>query len=220
MKHGFKQTAEWANGRWGEVHVREYFQSIGWWAVPLGLIEDGGAPALTSALERIVLPDLQVARNGQLRLVEVKTKHHAPWYGKLQRHQHGMSLRCWRDYRKACREMDTEGYLAVVEQHQSQECPPRYPAACGCRAVLLLGSFDEIATNAQEDESEGTIRAFKEPMVFFDRRHFEKLALTASGPQLLSKHVMPALPAVRQTYVVRPWEKNRSVPDIEQRYLL
>ncbi len=186
------ESPEWKQGQWGERQVRRKFENDGWWVVPVHLIENEGAPGLTRRLQKLVLPDLQVARDGGIRWVEVKTKGRCPYSTELHRFQHGISLHNWRNYRQVCFETGADGYLAIVQMDIQK---------------LLLGSFSWIAIDAQEKYDDGTLRSYGEPMIFLAANRFDRLDMDGSYEP--SMHLDDPPPVPIPPKVVRPWEQNR-----------
>lgn len=213
MTTAFKSTPEWRVGKFGEDHVKAWGKRNGFILIPTTDIEMGGAPRAISALEHDpVLPDYIAARQGEHRLLEVKTKDHAPFFRNFNRHQHGIALRLWDDYKTVGAAFGFVGYLAIVELHR--EPPKDRPQNCGCLPILLMGRFDLIAKQMDRNSSPGVIAQYGEPMAFFDHGKFERLSLTENGPVLPSSFVLPPKPTA--SYVVHPWEERRRSPGLNE----
>src|SRR5690606_40649353 len=78
----FREKEEFRRGRNGERLVAELLQSRGWYVIPSYDYsgEDGDKPPrLQGAVDAFPLPDLDVARDGQRRWAEVKTKKRADY---------------------------------------------------------------------------------------------------------------------------------------------
>lgn len=185
----FKDSPEWRLGRWGENHVRQWFERCGYFVVPTNCIEDGGAPRLTGLLDSYVLPDIQVAYEGVLRWVECKTKTRACWYQKAGEWRHGIGLRLWLDYLAVEHATGLPGHLAIVQLQ-----PER---------MLLMAPFSVLAQDAQKYHGDAMPRG--ERMVWFNVDRFDRLDDDDSG--VLGPSGSPA--PVIEPKTVRPWERGR-----------
>lgn len=199
-----RDSQEWRLGQWGEREVRRKFEREGWFVVPVHLIEHEGAPGLTQALRKFVLPDLQVAGGAEMRWVEVKTKTRAAFYQKTGQWRHGIALRHWNDYLDVCAESGLPGYLAIVQ------LDPR---------MLLLGRFDWIGVDAQKNYLTSTSHG--EEMIFFNVDRFDRLRLVDDEPWeptggVIGGSSSPTAPPVIEPKIVRPWEKDRKFPEAKQ----
>ena len=197
----FRDSSEWRLGRWGENEVRSWFERCGWFVVPTNCIEDGGAPMLTGLLEARVLPDLQVARAGSMRWVEVKTKTRACYYQKASQWRHGIGLRVWLDYVAVEHKTGQEGHLAIIQLR-----PER---------MLLLATFAALSIDAQKYHGDAMPNG--ERMAWFNVDRFERLDMDTECPEPAPSHGMPPPrppttppPAIEPT-TVRPWERGRQM---------
>lgn len=152
-----KETVEWELGQWGERQARSWCEKQGWFVIPAYLIEDGGAPAATRHLEKLVLPDLQVAVNGEARWIEVKTKTLSPVYQKTGDHRHGVDLRNWEAYLEVEAQTGIPGYLMIVQLE------PHW---------LLMASFAHLLP---------VVQVYGD-MAYWPRDRFERLEVRADGP--------------------------------------
>lgn len=186
-----REGHEWRLGRAAEQAVRRWYQTAGWYVVPLYAIEDGGAPRLAGAIKSHVLPDLQVARAGALRWVEVKGKNIAPYYQKTRRYRHGVNLRNWRAYLEVEAASGVPGYLAIVQLRPGPDV--------AIAPQLLVASFATLRADVQIRSADGD--GFE--MAFFDVDAFERFALPrdAAAP-------FPDLAPRR----VHPWERGQTLP--------
>jgi hypothetical protein len=109
---------EFARGRAGEQVVAAWLQERGWYVIPsydyCG--EDGNkAPKLMGLRTSYPVPDLDVARNGVRRWVEVKTKTAASLFRKTNSLDHGIEHRLYESYLRVAAETGTECWIAVYE---------------------------------------------------------------------------------------------------------
>lgn len=183
-------TPEWALGTWGERQVRRWCQQQGWFVVPMHLIEDGGAPALVSELQKHVLPDFQVASNGRVWWVEVKTKTKAARFNKAQEWRHGVDLPNWEAYREVERITGIPGTLMIVQLEPE--------------LALLVAPFTHLEPFTQICEPKD---AFPRGMVFWPRDRFEWLSISAEGPNL---------PRI-EPKVSYPWDRPDDGPEAQDR---
>lgn len=187
-----KQTAEWGWGEWGEGQVRRWFQEQGWFVIPTSAIENGGAPKLIGLLAAHVLPDLQTARAGEMRWVEVKTKTAPVLYQITRTWRHGIDLRLWDEYLKVQAETGLPGDLAIVQVRPGPAAEPN--------PTLLVASFDALANEGQVgNTSDG-------PRIFWDVSRFRRWVINDCQ--------IPPIPSLRK--VVHPWERPSKTGEIPQ----
>lgn len=182
-----KNTIEWRLGQWGERHVRRWLErDCGLFVVPTSLIEDGGAPALTNALQRIVLPDLQAHGDSRWRgWCEVKTKTRAVKYNITQEWRHGIGARLWADYREVEQRTGMPGTLVILQ--------------CAPKMLMLVARMDALVPIPHS----GSRAAYGgEELVFFRVDDFEWFDFV---PDELPPQINPK--------VVRPWEVGATMGD-------
>lgn len=202
MSNDLKMSAAWEWGEWGEGRVRAWFTARGYFVVPTSCIEIGGAPRLIGHLRSHVLPDLQVARAGVCRWVEVKFKTRPVLYEKTKRWRHGIDQRLFEDYLAVERETGIRGSLALYQLQRG----PSGPAD----PMLLWAPLAELAKHTQPYEPNG--------MVYWDADVMSRWHLSSE----------PEPPARFRSLlnVVHPWEKPAAdgksapqMPDSVQRPL-
>lgn len=177
-------TPEGKLGRAGEDLIRKWLKDEGYFVVPAGYIENGGAPMLEGWIRSHVLPDLMSFKNSKGTWVEVKTKTRPTFNRNRNRMEHGIPARHWRDYLQVELETGITGALAVLE------------AGVG---HILLADLSGIKPSAVIMDGTGTIKAYGEPMVFFNNDSFTRIVLDGD------KYVMPeTIPPV----IIRDWEQQ------------
>lgn len=80
---------------------------------------EGGdkAPRMSGASGFLVIPDLDVCRNGHRFWCEVKTKGAATLHRLTGVYEHGFSMRHYQDYLRVQRQSGCQVVLFIVEQH-------------------------------------------------------------------------------------------------------
>lgn len=119
----FRDSAEFRKGRSGEVVVAEFLKSQGYWVVPSYDYsgEDGNkAPRMSGVAGFLVIPDLDVCKNGTRFWCEVKTKDKATLHKKTGVYEHGISSRHYRDYLRVERQSGCQVVLFIVEQNTGE----------------------------------------------------------------------------------------------------
>ena len=111
-----KNSDAWKFGQACRDIAVRWFQERGYYVVPNDMIETGGAPMLEGHLKEFVLPDLQIAKDGQCVWVDVKGKAKANHYARQQLHQHGIELRHWIAYMAVCQITGLRGAIAILER--------------------------------------------------------------------------------------------------------
>lgn len=112
----FHQRPTFLRGRAGEQTVVRWLQERGWYVIPSYDYSGGNgdkAPRLQGIRDRFPVPDLDVARGGNRRWVEVKTKQSADWTRKTRQWEHGIEH--YDDYVRVAEETGTEAWLAIFE---------------------------------------------------------------------------------------------------------
>lgn len=115
----FRDRPEFLRGRSGERAVADWLQDRGWWIVPsydYSGEEDNKAPRLQGAACGLVIPDLDISKQGKRLWAEVKTKAAATFYRKLNRDEHGINRRLWRHYHQVQDITGTHVWIFVVEE--------------------------------------------------------------------------------------------------------
>lgn len=115
----FTETQEFKRGRSGERLVAGVLKRRGCFIVPSYDYsgEDGNkAPKMEGEFAGYVIPDLDVARDGDRYWVEVKTKWTATLHRKSGTVEHGISLRHLDHYRKVQTITGAPVFLAVFEE--------------------------------------------------------------------------------------------------------
>lgn len=116
MARDFRERAEFKLGRTGELMVAGWLQERGWYVIPSydysGSDRDK-APKLRGQADGFPVPDLDVARAGTRRWVEVKTKTAADFTYKTGEYEHGIEH--YDDYVRVAAETGTEAWLAIFE---------------------------------------------------------------------------------------------------------
>jgi len=182
----FKESPEWELGQWGEIHVRRWLERSGKFVVPTSCIEDGGAPALTRLLQRLVLPDYQTFDSNGGGWWEVKTKTRAMLYQKANEWRTGVDLRLWNAYREVEQATQLPGHLVMIHLNPKE-----------LHRKLLVARMDDLVAIPH---SGSTTSYGGSELVFFRIDDFDRVTFTASGPQL-PPHIEPK--------IVRPWEVDK-----------
>src|SRR5690606_14799396 len=115
----FRETEEFRRGRNGERLVAELLQSRGWYVIPSYDYsgEDGDKPPRLQGLsEAFPVPDLDIARDGQRRWAEVKTKAAATYTRLTGRLEHGIPKRHYWAYRRVQEITGCEVWLFIYEE--------------------------------------------------------------------------------------------------------
>lgn len=115
-----RETDEFKRGRSGERLVASIVQSRGWFVISsydYSGEDDNKPPRMQGASAAMAIPDLDLARSGQRRWAEVKTKKSATLHRKTARWEHGIGLRLFNDYRRVEEETGTEVWLFVFEEN-------------------------------------------------------------------------------------------------------
>lgn len=112
----FHERPEFLRGRAGEHLVVAWLQERGWYVIPsydYSGNERNKAPKLQGISEGFPVPDLDVARSGNRRWVEVKTKEEPTYTHKTGQLEHGIEH--YDDYLRVAAETGTEAWLAIFE---------------------------------------------------------------------------------------------------------
>lgn len=157
----FRETAEFKRGRNGERLVADLLRRKGWYVIPSYDYsgEDGDkAPKLEGLRDRFPVPDLDVAKDGDRRWAEVKTKAAATYTRITGRYEHGIPKRHYDAYREVQRITGCEVWLFVYEEDTGE---------------VLCGKLDELAKQRREYAGDKMSRG---GMVFFPRDAFQLFA--------------------------------------------
>lgn len=112
----FHERPEFIRGRQGEQMVATWLRERGWYVIPSydysGSNRDK-APKLQGIADGFPVPDLDVAKAGDRRWVEVKTKERPTEFRKTGSLDHGIEH--YDDYVRVAAETGTEAWLAIFE---------------------------------------------------------------------------------------------------------
>lgn len=114
----FKDTPLYRKGHEGELIVSDELKRRGYFVIPsydYSGENDDKAPRMHGTAASLVLPDLDVCKDGRRVWVEVKTKEEATFHRNTQRLEHGISQRHYRDYKEVEKVSGCDVYLAVYE---------------------------------------------------------------------------------------------------------
>lgn len=136
------------------------FRKRGWFVVPsydYTGSENDKAPMMLGERGDLVLPDLDICKDGLRMWVEVKYKATAPLYRKVGKKQHGINARHFSHYLSVQKESGNLVYLLIVE---------------GDTGKILAASLNKLVKRARHyhDRKMGA-----SGMVFFDRDEFEEM---------------------------------------------
>jgi hypothetical protein len=90
-----RETPEFKMGRRGEQVVAAMLRSLGYWIIPsydYAGPDGDRAPSMRSDDDALPIPDLDTARRGSRRWVEVKTKSTATYTRMTAQYEHGIDL--------------------------------------------------------------------------------------------------------------------------------
>jgi hypothetical protein len=133
---------EWkAYGQLGEQMIGGLYRQRGWFVQPSFLYQpyNGHGPAFSGSEHDVLVADLDVAKAGQRKWVEVKSLWESPYYGLVSANTHGVSDRCWKHYCKLEEQTGSQVTLAILEVSTGHllERELAYlrqvAIACGCR---------------------------------------------------------------------------------------
>ena len=157
----FRETAEFQRGRTGERLVAELLQSRGWFVIPSYDYsgEDGDKPPRLQGLrEAFPVPDLDIARDGQRRWAEVKTKAAATYTRLTGRLEHGIPKRHYWAYKRVQEITGCEVWLFIYEEQTGD---------------VLCARLDDLESVKREYNGQKMSRG---GMVFFPRSTFKVFA--------------------------------------------
>ena len=184
----------------GEELARRWLKELGYYVIPISLIENGGAPLLESIIEKVILPDIQAFKDGAPIAVDVKSKGRVARCQKLQRMQTGCAMRHYEAYKRFQKVTGMRTALAFLHAD---------------RPDLYLGMLDEIETDAQRwywDEEWASTRpnhAYKESMIFFniDPNHGSRFKVCRIRPDI--EEWTKFQKSSKPPKTVRPWEGGK-----------
>lgn len=118
MTAGFRQSPEFAKGSEAERRVADWLRQRGWYVIPSYDYSGAGGdkpPRLEGLAARYAVPDLDVARDGRRRWVEVKYKSTSPLFHNMGCRTHGIDSRLLAQYRAVERITGTDCWLAIYQ---------------------------------------------------------------------------------------------------------
>lgn len=150
-----RDTENFKKGHCGELLVSEFLRRRGWFVIPsydYSGEEGDNPPRLQGNGIAYPIPDLDVAKSGRRRWVEVKTKGHADWTLVTRRFEHGIAKRHYDAYKIVSEITGELVWLCVYEMDTSD---------------VLIASLSTLKARFYE----GT-RMSRGGMVFFARDEF------------------------------------------------
>lgn len=172
-----QDSPQYKRGRAGERLVASILRSRGWFVVPSSDYtgENGDkAPKLFGEREELILPDLDVSKDGERGWVEVKTKATTTLHRMSGTVEHGISLRHWKHYRRVEMITGAPVHLMVVEQRSGE---------------ILVASLAELGSGrTYEGDKMGP-----DGMVFWPRERFRIWATVAPLPVVQREPVQATL---------------------------
>ena len=141
MSVAFQQSPAFLRGRLGEQVVRSLLQRRGWYVISTadycGTTETPHAPWSQGAHDdRIIVPDLDIARLGIRRWAEVKAKWDATFTNITGTYDHGIGYRLWQQYRRIHEQTGCDVWLFILEEK---------------RQLLLAESLDVLGMGRHYD---------------------------------------------------------------------
>lgn len=125
MSTAFRERPEFLRGRAAEQLVAGWLQERGWFVIPSYDYsgDDGNkAPRLQGLKAGHAVPDLDTARDGCRRWIEVKSKgranpRHDSYWGRPEVLEHGIDLGNYLDYLEVKRITGDEVWIAIYEEN-------------------------------------------------------------------------------------------------------
>jgi hypothetical protein len=114
-----RDSDEFIRGAAREKLVAAWLQERGWHVIPsydYAGSDGEKAPKLQGFREGHPVPDLDVARGGVRKWVEVKSKSYSPFWGKGQCHVHGIDLPLLQHYQTVEQITGTDCWIAIYEE--------------------------------------------------------------------------------------------------------
>jgi hypothetical protein len=161
---GLRDQPQFAVGAATERRVAAWLQERGWHVIPsydYAGPDDDKPPRLQGFKSGYAIPDLDCARGGIRRWVEVKYKSYSPFYRKGGYHTHGISLRLLEHYRTVEVITGTECWLAIYQADTRE---------------LLMQSLGELG-DPQEGIDQG------KPVAYWPRKRFIHLHTFSDDPK-------------------------------------
>lgn len=115
----FRETETWQKGHNGERRVAQLLKERGWYVIPSYDYsgEDGDkAPKLEGLRDGFPVPDLDIAKDGERRWAEVKTKTAASYTRVTGRLEHGIPKRHYWAYKRVQEITGSEVWLFIYEE--------------------------------------------------------------------------------------------------------
>ncbi|HEY5420163.1 MAG TPA: hypothetical protein VIL10_05465 [Marmoricola sp.] len=178
-----RDTEQFKMGRRGEQVVAAMFRELGWGIIPsydYAGPDGDRAPSLQGKGWRVPLPDLDTARSGQRRWVEIKTKNAATFTYKTRQLEHGIDLDKYEQYLVVEHETGVEVWLAfyeldtqtvlyqsldrladVVRRYEGDKMGRHGMAFFPRTELLLLGTVKETPSGAQFELAQDAPRSSK-----------------------------------------------------------
>lgn len=163
-----RDTDQFKMGRRGEQVVAAMFRELGWGIIPsydYAGPDGDRAPSLQGKGWRVPLPDLDTARRGRRRWVEIKTKNAATFTYTTRQLEHGIDLDKYEQYLVVEAETGVEVWLAFYELDTQ---------------TVLYQSLDRLAAVVREGDDEH--RMSRHGMAFFPRTELLLLGTVQDGP--------------------------------------
>jgi hypothetical protein len=185
-----------------EDQGRQWLKEIGFYVLPLSMIENGGAPLLESQIQKEIAPDILASRQGASILVDVKGKSRASRNRTRDRIETGCELRHYHAYMAVGRIMGMRVALLFIHADRSE---------------MHFGYLDEISLDAfQWTPGPDWFKShpnheFKEPMIFFniDPNHGSRFDVCFRKEDFLTAKLRAAAMPPK---TVRPWEPRHKTP--------
>jgi hypothetical protein len=134
-------------GRVGEKLVARFLQRKGCGVLPsydYAGSDGQKAPRLMFEVSGLVVPDLDAAKQGARKWIEVKTYSHSPLFRAYGIRIHGIRRRHYRDYLAVEEQTGNPVFLAIVEVESSELLIARLRELkvywCRCKACVRAGS--------------------------------------------------------------------------------
>src|SRR5262245_54711472 len=119
MTSSFRETPAFHRGQLAERQVAQILRDRGWYVIPsadyCGPAGDEHAPAAMSDADRLILPDLDIARRGQRSWAEVKGKSRSTFTRVHASADQGIGLRHYFAYRRMQDEYGCFVFIFIVE---------------------------------------------------------------------------------------------------------
>lgn len=114
-----RETEKFKRGQNGERVVANLLKQRGWFVIPSYDYsgEDGNkAPKMEGCTAALVIPDLDIAKAGERRWAEVKTKALATLHRKTGVLEHGIPVRHWHHYQQVEAETGCPVWIFIYEE--------------------------------------------------------------------------------------------------------